>query len=1356
MTPGLAVLDEQRAEVLDLAMALSVATSIEPELIRAMRLIVVPAADAAAEADLWWGDMVAARRPDAIVLAPELLPELRRRLAARLREAPPTHPLHGIWQVIERVHAGIPPALFLEEYATWLAVSGGEAGVQQADLLLRQALRALVEEGRTGVSDWFAGAWERLPEELRTRRTSWQLAQLSPDLLPEAGPALAANMPHLTVEDAAVVVEPLPDVALGVRLTGAELELGGQAEQAVLVPDTRPRLLEVLVQGRQPRLVAVPEGETVRVRAGRGPVRLRTARGVVYELGTAEPVLLRRVAEDRRPSHDRVVRIYGTTWLGTGYRVGTNVLTVAHAVMGREPLSVETGGTRAAARVLWRDVRADVAVLEVFGAEAAPRAVRWGEWWGLRDAYPAQVWEGTSGVLNATVGGEGELRLEVPSVYPGMSGAPVFAGDLLVGLVRSATEVVPLREVTQTKLFRSAFGRAPLASVDLWELFGRTELSVLPATPAGLLDPHAAVVGFTGREWDLSLLTDWCENPDDFAVRLLVAPAGEGKTRLGAELVARMREAGWEAGFLADAPPEEALTALAERRRPVLLVVDHAETQAERVAGLRALARPDRPPLRLLLLARSAGEWIAGPESIEIHHLQPLYPDHAARAGAWPAVVRQLGWAVSTLPGYDTAEGWDRFVSTTAAAVPDLADDAFANALVLQMAALVALTEPFPHDPADVDPALDSLLAIEEGYWLQAASRFGLPLDAAACRTWAASAALWGARNQEEAGAVVDDPSVVEWLAHLFPQEGRLWGRPRPDQLATLLVVSELGRNADTILSPLDRVSPWQLHHAVTVLARAAGSHPAAEPYLRRVVERSPSAGVRVALEIENPASLVTCLFQLIESAELDELRRLRAALPTQTTLLAEFAAQSTWALAAALIDRDLAEERPELASVLNDLAIRLDKVGRTSDAASVATFALELYQELAATDPLGHEPGLGRALINAAARSQDLPERERAAEAAVALYRRLSASDPEAHLPELALALHNLAVCLSDAGRAAEALAAGQEVLVLLRRLAEQSDAYLPDLAMTLNNLVGYLSELDRDEESLIAAAEATRIYRELAAANPDAYTEHAAIALANHARVLADVGRVAEGAAAAAEAVRIMRSLVETGPEAHAPTLAAMLHLLAYTLTETGRFEEALSSQTEAVTLLRRTGGHRSAADLASSLRGLAVILLELGRGEEALEASQEAVAMARDGDDPVELAEALSGLGDCLGRLGRFEEAAEAAHLAASAYREPAKDDPERFLGPLIMCLASEGEYLSQAGHAGRAREADETAKTLYDNAPQNVRTQVRDVMDAIFARSPERIGEEARQLRLRGSLGYSNIIGDAWSQTPDDPS
>jgi energy-coupling factor transporter ATP-binding protein EcfA2 len=275
-------------DVAGLAAALSAAARIEPELIRAIRLLTVPSAGVDAETELWFSDLVATRSPDAIVLRPELTGLLRERLAAMLADATQEHPVRQIGRIMRWVHAGIPPALRLEEEVTWAALSDPDDSSLAAGLLV-PVLRSLVEEEQAGLADWFSRAWPRLPESVRSTRTAWQIAQVAARILPDAAELRSGPVPEgLVMADAAELVRALPDVPLGVGLSAGEIVLGeASGRLAIPVPDTNPRLLEVIRTGADPRPVAVPEGEIVRVPVDEGRVLVRNARGAVFDLTRA-------------------------------------------------------------------------------------------------------------------------------------------------------------------------------------------------------------------------------------------------------------------------------------------------------------------------------------------------------------------------------------------------------------------------------------------------------------------------------------------------------------------------------------------------------------------------------------------------------------------------------------------------------------------------------------------------------------------------------------------------------------------------------------------------------------------------------------------------------------------------------------------------------------------------------------------------------------------------------------------------------------------------------------------------------------------------------------------------------------
>jgi phospholipase C len=273
----------------ELAVPLSIAVRIEPELIRAVRLAVLPYLDVAAESDLWFSDLAASRGPESIVCAPEVLPALRAELAGRIAASTPADPIRTLWDVTARVHARISPALLLEERVAWLAVSEGADAGPAIEEELRAALYSLVVEDRPGLADWLLRAWPRLPEEARNTVTAWRLRQAASRHVDTSGLPLGVVPAGIGVADLAEFAAELRDAPLGVRLAGGELWLGdlppAAETSALLTLDTDPRIVELLPgQGRPGQTLAVPRGQTLRVPAGYGPVRLRTPRGLVYEL----------------------------------------------------------------------------------------------------------------------------------------------------------------------------------------------------------------------------------------------------------------------------------------------------------------------------------------------------------------------------------------------------------------------------------------------------------------------------------------------------------------------------------------------------------------------------------------------------------------------------------------------------------------------------------------------------------------------------------------------------------------------------------------------------------------------------------------------------------------------------------------------------------------------------------------------------------------------------------------------------------------------------------------------------------------------------------------------------------------
>ena len=275
-----------------LAAAVSIAVRVEPELTRAVRLEVLPTLDVGHEADLWFSDWVLAREPGGIIFKDDARHLLQAKLADMLRCANDDDKIWTLWDVFHRVHRQISPALRLEEHVTWLAIAGGDSARAAIDEQLRQAVRALGDEDRRqGILDWFTGALIRLPGPVRATQAAWVLQQalrLPGAVEIERSPMSAAG---LSPSDLAEVVHLLPDVRLMVQRRGHSLDVGDMTPTedsvAILVPDTNPRILDVLPEagsGYDGQGVAVDSGQTIAVTVGPGPVRIRTARGLVYEI----------------------------------------------------------------------------------------------------------------------------------------------------------------------------------------------------------------------------------------------------------------------------------------------------------------------------------------------------------------------------------------------------------------------------------------------------------------------------------------------------------------------------------------------------------------------------------------------------------------------------------------------------------------------------------------------------------------------------------------------------------------------------------------------------------------------------------------------------------------------------------------------------------------------------------------------------------------------------------------------------------------------------------------------------------------------------------------------------------------
>ncbi|WP_037680104.1 BTAD domain-containing putative transcriptional regulator [Streptomyces griseus] len=942
------------------------------------------------------------------------------------------------------------------------------------------------------------------------------------------------------------------------------------------------------------------------------------------------------------------------------------------------------------------------------------------------------------------------------SRWRGMSGSGVLCNGLLVGVVVRAVpepeagrlfvqDLSPLWEDPgMRKLLRLPYGGPRAAELQpVLHPHGGHAMN----SPVSLLRPEAAVVTFHGRDEELAEIARWRDGRDPTAIRLVTGPGGQGKTRLALAAVEKASAAGWAAGFLADgADLDELRSLLSVRAVPLLLVLDYAEARTSQLRSLcdlaaaEGVAGPGRPPIRILLLARKAGEWwstAAGharargllsedPDAAPFP-LPVLEPSAAARTEAARIAASDLGERLRELrPGTDPL----------GAPVPDVTDERFAGALNLQMTVLVAVLQHLdPVPTAGGEPDEVVLLLHEHRHWRSTADAFGLtdlPWDELSLLVTAAT--LCGARDETEALATLGrlprtrtntsrHDVAVRWLAGLYPSDGRYWGALQPDRLGEFLVGSVLRTEQRLLEWLLPTAGDRQVESAFHVLSRAVPHQRAVADRLRDVVTRNPGPlavpAVRTATQVVEPEPLREAL-----DAVLDGMVRQRGAAGPLARELYEAAPWPTlvldrWAvrLAGLLADvaRDAArggatEATAELAGRLHRHAIRLGEVGRPEEALDVIGEAITWRRALAVAGGPGAEADLALSINTRTALLSDAGHATEALDSAqevIDRYQRLAEHDPERYLPDLAMAETNLANQLGDVGRRLEAVEPARSAFRRYRALAADNPVHEADVALAGHNLAIALAAVGRRAEAVEAATDAVTRYRELARRAPDQYLPDLADALSSLADQLQEAGRHTEAERSVSEALDIYRGIAFRFPSRHLPNLPTTLADAVEVFRACGHAARALSAAEESVTVLRRLAERQPLVHRAS----LASALINLGnqhswdeRPEPAVAALEEAVGLLRqccetlaDTHRPA-LADALCDLGNYLGDAGRADEGVRAVEESVAIMRELAAAEPAARTLPLATAVDVLGNLFTDLGDDLRALEQYEEAYEL----------------------------------------------------------
>ncbi|MFC8350988.1 tetratricopeptide repeat protein, partial [Streptomyces sp. NPDC057280] len=1033
---------------------------------------------------------------------------------------------------------------------------------------------------------------------------------------------------------------------------------------------------------------------------------------------------------------ERVIAVDGPGGPGSGYVIAPRlVLASAHVLPEPgEKVAVFRPGRADVwqATVVWRGTpagRDDAALLHIDDPDWIPmpaRPVRWGRLATARAGTPCETWgrpdlvqqpgrpvdtahrTGTLNPGDRIVGNRYVMHLaqhppqpeqEDASPWGGLSGAALFCGDLLTGVIatdparhaHAALEAVPAYVLLHDPAFRTALAEhdgaagSELEPVEWQDLAEAADpVDGLVRSPAALLRARRQTVPFHGRTAQLDQLQAWSDLPV-FGALLLYGSGGQGKTRLAQQFANTLTAQRWSVLWLRPDASPESLTMLSAAAVPLLVIVDYAETRTAQVTALlEAAARHSgSTPCKMLLIARTAGDWW---QQLQSHtslaedlldnaptiSLSPLEPE--ASESPTDAYHQALRAYAAQLPRVDGLRQYDwpaiaahlnvRTPHPGRAATSDSQN--VQTALTVHMTALADLLDATPR-PLTRTPdqsashgndrtVEDRLLKHEERYWAATSSHLHATLTQTTLTDALAAVFLTGADTLTEADdllaclpALTDQSrdrrnAVRDWIAALYPPTtpGRPWDSLQPDRLAERFIGRRLQHHPELAHHLIPGRSERQAVQILTVYSRAAAQpafHHQLAPHLTSLCVRHADTLTMPAIEVvpqtEAPGPLLNALQEITDLPGV-----------SLDTL-------AMWAARLPDASHNLAPWAAHLTQRITDL--------RRERATEEPTWLLDLASSL----------------NNLSSRLSDLGRREEALEAsteAVAIRRELAAARSDAFQLNLAASLNNLSNRLSDLGRREEALEAITEAVDVYRQLtAARPDAFQPDLATSLNNLSIRLSDLGRREEALEAITEAVDVYRQLTAARPGAFQPDLAASLNNLSIRLSELGRREEALEASTEAVAIRRELAAARPDAFQPNLASSLNNLSKALSELGRREEALEAITKAVDVYRQLTAARPDAfqpNLAMSLNNLSNALSELGRPEEALEAITEAVAIRRelaaahpDAFQP-NLAMSLNNLSNRLGDLGRPEEALEAITEAVAIRRELAAAHPDAF--------------------------------------------------------------------------------------------
>jgi tetratricopeptide (TPR) repeat protein len=660
--------------------------------------------------------------------------------------------------------------------------------------------------------------------------------------------------------------------------------------------------------------------------------------------------------------------------------------------------------------------------------------------------------------------------------------------------------------------------------------------------------------------------------------------------------------------------------------------LDYAETRTEILLAILAalVSQTSLSPIRVLLLARSSGEWWAqlpaenarcealldGFATTGPYTLPPLYAELNERNHAFTQALAAFSQALQL------AEPQIH---------PDLNAEQFHSPLYLQMAALLTLLG--EHTPnAELLP--QSLVRHEQRYW----RRMGAGSDSEAnllmslttlvgyAPTVRAVEPLWLAAGGHPASL----KPLFASLSPLYPAQQGL-GALQPDLLGEALIASQvLGLSGAALLDAAlgEKASSAQRAHALTALARLlryrADLSSPLQIALCKHFTRCAQALFQVCIQTPGPLSLVAeqSFKQLTPALARQVAGQLESnfeheVLPLAGLELLIRETLNTQALHRCQKPNHSMDDRSALGSTLQNLSMAHFQLGNSADALEFAKQALDIHERVAKDKPERFEPDLAGSLNNYANRLTEIGETTQAlvfSKQALHIHERLAKDKPERFEPNWAMSLNNYAHDLAKIGDTTQALVFSKQALHIYERLAkDKPERFEPDWAISLGNCANRLAEIGDTTQALVFSKQELRIYERLAKNKPERFEPDLAGSLNNYANRLTEIGETTQALVFSKQALHIYERLAKNKPERFEPNLAMSLNNYANDLAEIGDTTQALVFSKQALDIYERLAKdkpERFEPDWAMSLNNYANHLAAAGDATQALARAKQAL--------------------------------------------------------------------------------------------------------------------------------------------------